>query len=87
MACSAGTYEAPQTPAELQLAVIWAEILGIPLRRIGKRDHFFDLGGTSLSVLKLAVALGGVPFKQITAHPVLADQAALIDRRSQVTSS
>ena len=60
----------------------WAEVLGIPEEQIGRRDHFFDLGGTSLSGLKLAIALNrAVSFKDLAAHPILADQAALIDER------
>jgi len=57
-------------------------VLGIPKDQIGRRDHFFDLGGTSLSALKLAIALGrAVTFKDLIDHPILADQAELIDRR------
>src|SRR5438128_6355799 len=54
----------------------------IPKAQIGTRDHFFDLGGTSLSGLKLAIALNrAVSFKDLNAHPILADQAALIAER------
>ncbi|HZL95489.1 MAG TPA: hypothetical protein VFB99_17670, partial [Vicinamibacterales bacterium] len=43
-------------------------------------DHFFDLGGTSLSALKLAVALDrAVSFQELARHPILADQATVID--------
>jgi len=40
------TYEAPQGPVEAALAVIWAEVLGLP--QVGRHDNFFDLGGHSL---------------------------------------
>jgi len=57
-------------------------VLGIPKDQIGRRDHFFDLGGTSLSALKLAIALNrAVSFRDLAGHPILADQAALIERR------
>src|SRR5438046_10583249 len=50
--------------------------------QIGRRDHFFDLGGTSLSGLKLAIALNrAVSFKDLNAHPIFSDQAALIAER------
>ena len=53
-----------------------------PRDRIGRHDHFFDRGGTSLSAVKLAIALDrAVSLKDVTRHPVLADLAALIDRR------
>ena len=57
-------------------------MLGIPEDQIGRRGHFFELGGTSLSALKLAITLErAVSFKDLTADPILADQAALIDER------
>ncbi|GGS97857.1 non-ribosomal peptide synthetase [Streptomyces chromofuscus] len=72
--------QAPGTPAERRLAAAWAEVLGIPPRRIGRRDHFFDRGGTSLSAVRLAIALDrAVDVKDITRHPVLADLARLLD--------
>jgi acyl-coenzyme A synthetase/AMP-(fatty) acid ligase len=73
----------PTTATEHKLAAAWAEVLGIPKEQIGRRDHFFDLGGTSLSALKLAIALDrGVSFKDLTDHPILADLAALVDDTS-----
>src|SRR5437867_4353235 len=40
--------EGPRTATEQWLAAAWAKVLGIPKDQIGRRDHFFDLGGTSL---------------------------------------
>jgi len=75
-------HEGPSTATEHWLAAAWAEVLGIPKDQIGRRDHFFDLGGTSLSALKLAIALNrAVSFRDLAGHPILADQAALIERR------
>jgi len=40
------------------------------------------MGGTSLSALKLALALDrAVSLKDLIGHPILADQAELFDRR------
>jgi len=76
------SHEDPSTATEHWLAGVWAEVLSIPKDEIGRRDHFFDLGGTSLSILKLAIALNrAVSFKELTAHPILADLAELIERR------
>src|SRR5881296_539564 len=72
--------DGPSTATEHWLAAAWAEVLGIPKDQIGRRDQFFDLGGTSLSALRLAIALDrAVSFKDLTDHPILADLAALVD--------
>ncbi|WP_406819562.1 amino acid adenylation domain-containing protein [Pseudomonas sp. KnCO4] len=39
-------YQAPQTPLQVQLAQIWAEVLHVP--QVGLGDNFFALGGHSL---------------------------------------
>ncbi|MFD4790641.1 amino acid adenylation domain-containing protein [Streptomyces sp. NPDC058459] len=70
----------PRTSAERRLAAAWAELLGVPEERIGRRDHFFDSGGTSLTAVKLTIALDrAVSLKDITRNPVLAELAALLD--------
>ncbi|MGW2562999.1 non-ribosomal peptide synthetase [Streptomyces sp. NPDC001514] len=72
------------TPTEQRLAAAWAKVLGIPQDRIRRRDHFFDRGGTSLSAVKLAIALDrAVSPKDITRHPHLAELAELIDGTTQ----
>jgi amino acid adenylation domain-containing protein len=76
------SHEEPGTATERRLAAAWAEVLGIPQDQIGRRDHFFDLGGTSLSAVRLAIALDrALSFKDLAAHPILADQATLISSR------
>jgi len=76
--------DGPSTATEHWLAAVWAEVLGTPKDQIGRRDHFFDLGGTSLSALKLAITLDrAVSFQDLTDHPILADLATLIDGRSE----
>jgi len=75
--------DGPRTATEHWLAAAWAQVLGIPKDQIGRRDQFFDLGGTSLSALRLAIALDrAVSFKDLTDHPILADLAALVDDTS-----
>jgi hypothetical protein len=65
------------------LAAAWAQVLGIPKDQIGRRDHFFELGGTSLSALRLAITLDRtVSFRDVAGHPILADLGAVIDGRS-----
>jgi amino acid adenylation domain-containing protein len=73
-------HDGPSTATEHRLAAAWAEVLGIPKDQIGRRDHFFELGGTSLSALKLAITLErAVSFKDLIDHPILADLAMLVD--------
>src|SRR5213596_3579592 len=73
-------HDGPSTATEYRLAAAWAEVLGIPKDQIGRRDRFFDLGGTSLSALKLAITLErAVSFKDLIDHPILADLAMLVD--------
>ncbi|QFR01072.1 amino acid adenylation domain-containing protein [Streptomyces phaeolivaceus] len=75
--------EPPVTPTERRLAEVWAEVLGVPRARIGRHDHFFDRGGTSLSAVKLAIALErAVSPRDVNGHPVLAELAGLIDTRA-----
>src|SRR5881296_2246142 len=77
-------HDGPSTATEHRLAAAWADVLGIPKDQIGRRDHFFDLGGTSLSAVKLVISLErAVSFKDLTGHPILADLAALIDGRCE----
>jgi amino acid adenylation domain-containing protein len=72
--------EAPRTSTERRLAGAWAQVLGIPRDQIGRRDNFFARGGTSLSAVKLVIALGrSVSLQDLTSQPVLTDLADLID--------
>ncbi|EFL37048.1 non-ribosomal peptide synthetase [Streptomyces viridochromogenes DSM 40736] len=74
---------APRTPAERRLAAEWASELGVPPGRIRRDDNFFDLGGTSLTAVRLAVALDRVISpRDLAGRPVLADLARLIDTRT-----
>ncbi len=75
-----GIFEPPETPSEQMIAKAWAKVLGIPIESIGRSDHFFDLGGTSLSAVKLVIALGKkVSLKDITQHRVLSELAGHMD--------
>ena len=73
----------PVTETELELARIWAGLLGVD--RVDRSDDFFDLGGDSMlaTVLTLnARWTWNVEFsvRALIGAPVLKDLAALIDR-------
>ncbi|QQQ79105.1 non-ribosomal peptide synthase/polyketide synthase [Saccharothrix sp. 6-C] len=50
-AVAGGEFVAPRTPAEAELARIWAEVLGA--ERIGVEDNFFAVGGDSILSIQL----------------------------------
>ncbi|WP_327341300.1 amino acid adenylation domain-containing protein [Streptomyces europaeiscabiei] len=75
-----GSKATPENATERWLATEWAEALGVPVERIGRRDDFFALGATSLTAVRLVVKLDrAVSLKQLLTTPVLADLARLID--------
>ncbi|MGW3248114.1 non-ribosomal peptide synthetase [Streptomyces sp. NPDC001070] len=77
---TAGAHQPPESAAERRLATAWARVLGIAEHRIGRGDHFFDRGGTSLSAVRLAILLDReVTPADVNAHPVLADLAAMLE--------
>jgi amino acid adenylation domain-containing protein len=52
----APSYVAPRTLIEKQLANIWSELLG--LEKIGVHDNFFEIGGHSLSAVRVLSRVG-----------------------------
>jgi amino acid adenylation domain-containing protein/non-ribosomal peptide synthase protein (TIGR01720 family) len=44
-------YEAPEGEVEIALAAIWRDVLG--LARVGREDHFFELGGDSIRSIQV----------------------------------
>jgi len=76
-------FVAPRTPAELAVAGVWAQLLGVP--RVGAYDDFFELGGHSLLAYQVVSRLGeafglSVPMRAIFDHPRVADLALLLTR-------
>ncbi|WP_165840630.1 condensation domain-containing protein, partial [Streptomyces scopuliridis] len=78
---AAGEYVAPRTGAERVLADVWAEVLGV--ERVGIHDDFFELGGDSISSLKVVsrirAALGaGLSPRVLFDHPTVAGLAETV---------
>jgi thioesterase domain-containing protein/acyl carrier protein len=51
---AAAAYVSPANAEESAMQAVWQEVLG--LAQVGVEDNFFDLGGSSLSALRLAAA-------------------------------
>jgi acyl carrier protein len=73
----------PQTHEEKVIASVWAELLGIPDPPADA--NFFELGGYSVAVLRLAAMLQEafglpVPVADLFEHPTIESQAALVER-------
>jgi surfactin synthase thioesterase subunit len=82
-----GARAAPRTATERRLAAVWAPLLGVDEDAVGRDDHFFDRGASSLLAVRMAVRLGKeVSLSDITRHPVLADLAALMDGRAAAST-
>ncbi|WP_442591970.1 amino acid adenylation domain-containing protein [Pedobacter sp. AW31-3R] len=60
----ASVYQAPENELQEQLALIWSEVLGIS--QIGINDHFFELGGNSLKIIKLSKLVSSATRLNIT---------------------
>ncbi len=72
----------PSTPVEVQLAVLWQQILGVA--EIGVDESFFDLGGHSLKAVRLFADIEAVfgkrlPLNELYRNPTIAAFAGLLD--------
>jgi amino acid adenylation domain-containing protein len=71
----------PRDHVELALYTLWKTVLLHP--DIGIRDSFFDVGGTSVSAIKLAAAVREefgrtLPVRDLMLHPTIEELAALL---------
>lgn len=78
-------FEPPVTGIEEAVAGLWSELLGV--RRIGRRDNFFESGGHSLLAMQLVGRVRdrfgvALPLKNLFERPTVAGLAEVIDALS-----
>ena len=83
-------YEAPVTHTERLVAAVFADLLGVD--PVGRQDGFFQLGGHSLSAVRLVARLQAatgrsVAVRDVFEAPSVAALAGRIDDRAQETDA
>ncbi len=53
-------YEPPASSTERTLAGIWSLVVNVPVERVGRHTHFFDIGGHSLSAMRVLARIKDV---------------------------
>jgi len=76
---AAGTPAGAVTANQRRVVDAVAAVLDLPAGAVSPSDHFTGLGGTSLSAVKLVIALDrAVTVRDVLDHPVLTDLAGLL---------
>ncbi|MCO7224317.1 non-ribosomal peptide synthetase [Pleionea sp. CnH1-48] len=78
----------PQTVTEKQLQIIWTDILG--LQQVSCTSSFFDLGGHSLTAVRLVAAIRqrlsiDIPVRRIFEQNTIQKLATLVDSQQSMT--
>lgn len=61
-------YRPPENPEEEAVAALWAGLLGVA--RVGRDESFFDLGGTSIQVMRMLPELERILSRTIPAEEI-----------------
>ncbi|KAL3429906.1 hypothetical protein BDV09DRAFT_200156 [Aspergillus tetrazonus] len=77
---------APRTLMEQQVHALWVEVFGLPKDAVGVYDNFLQLGGDSLTAMRIVAAAGQtaevrVSVEDIFMHPTVADLALVLSER------
>ncbi len=80
---SVDSVRAPETATERSLAQLWGRLLGLDV--VGRDDHFFEIGGDSLSIVRMIAEVSDVfdvdiDLADVYREPSLAACARLVDR-------
>jgi amino acid adenylation domain-containing protein len=81
-----GEYEPPATATERLLAGIWGVVVNMPAARIGRQTHFFEIGGHSLSAMRVLARIKDtfrveLGLSELFDAPRLESISATIDRQ------
>ena len=68
----------PNTEIEKMVSEIWCEVLGLPF--VGINDNFFDLGGTSLSIIRVHDALSDNSIRDSDSYIIPISNRSFISR-------
>ncbi len=76
----------PSTLLEARVHKLWAQALQLDPQRLGCHDDFFDLGGTSLGLIRMAALIAKnfgaeVSVEELFRHRTVAEVAALLERQ------
>ncbi|MEJ2444811.1 MAG: amino acid adenylation domain-containing protein, partial [Exilibacterium sp.] len=79
------TYKAPETLIEKNLVEIWANILSLPVARVGVKDNFFALGGHSLLATRVVSQVRNkfnieLPIRELFTASTIKELAVRIER-------
>ncbi|ODA76456.1 hypothetical protein RJ55_07725 [Drechmeria coniospora] len=75
------------TASEKALGLLWAEVLKIPVSRIGRHDGFFRMGGDSIAAMKLSAKSSpgiSLSVSDIFEHAALSDMALAANRNNSI---
>ncbi|MDC8759688.1 amino acid adenylation domain-containing protein [Janthinobacterium fluminis] len=75
------SYAAPEGEAEVALAALWTQVLGV--ERVGRHDNFFELGGHSLLAVQMVARVQramqfDLTVQDVFQHPTLAGMACKV---------
>ncbi|KAJ5618098.1 hypothetical protein N7537_003212 [Penicillium hordei] len=79
---------APSTPMETFIQRIWAQALRVPIEEVGAHDHFFHLGGDSVTAMRIVIATNQeskelkMVVTDIFQNPRLSDLARVMEEKS-----
>jgi acyl carrier protein len=82
-------YEPPSGPAEIALASVWSNVLGV--EQVGRGDDFFELGGHSLLVMRMAALVRDelgvqLAMRAVFEAPTLRQLAGMIEAEQKRSS-